>query len=609
MCLKFVADFETTTSEDDCRVWAVAWVNLESVYLPNYGNTLHIENNITSFIDYFKTLKGEHECYFHNLKFDGSFIIDYLLRIGFVNDDTLSEENTFSTLITDAKIFYQIKVRFADIPEINKNGKPKMRKGQPVFNKCIINFKDSLKKIPLRVSDISKAYGVEELKTSIDYEAYRPVGYELTPEEKEYVANDVIIVAKALYQMIVEQGQTSLTISGDALSEFKHRFANVPRGSAKAKKQAEDYFRQFFPLLSKEADDFIRLAYKGGYTYTNPKYQGQLINEGLVYDVNSLYPSQMYQQLLPYGVPVYCKGEIHPTDEYPLFIQHLKCTFTLKEGYLPIIQLKNNPRFHETEYLTHSDSVEELYLTSVDLMMFLEHYEVYDLEFIDGFKFKGRHGVFTKYIDYWMEIKKKEKGGKRQLAKLMLNCLYGKFATAMKALMKEPYLDESEDVKYRTVEKEEREPVYTAMACFITAYARLLMISTAQKCYDRFLYCDTDSLHVVGLDIPPIDIHPKDLGKWKCEGVFCRAKYLRAKTYLESFCCDESGNPIDNPDHLDKWHHTHTEVKCAGMPENVKHEVNYGFFYVGKEFDGKKMPKTVKGGVVLVERTFKIKEH
>ena len=203
--MQFVADFETTTDETDCRVWGVAWVNIDSVNLPNYGNTLRIENSLEKFLDYFKVLEGTHDCYFHNLKFDGSFIIDYLLRNGYTYDDFLTEPNTFSTMITEQKVFYSIKVRFKDRPQINKNGKPKMRKGSPVRKRCVINFKDSLKKIPLKVSQIAKSYGIKEQKTEIDYKMFRPIGYELTDKEKEYITNDVIIVAKALDDMINRQ--------------------------------------------------------------------------------------------------------------------------------------------------------------------------------------------------------------------------------------------------------------------------------------------------------------------------------------------------------------------------------------------------------------------
>ena len=617
--MKFMADFETTTDELDCRVWATAWVNIDSVNLPNYGNTLQMTNNLESFLHYFKSLEGSHECYFHNLKFDGSFIIDYLLRNGYSYDDYLAEPNTFNTMITEQKIFYGIKVRFDDHPQINKNGKPKMRKGRPVFKKCIIHFKDSLKKIPLKVSQIAKAYGLPDEKGIIDYKLKRPIGYQLTEEEKEYIKNDIVIVAKALDIMINHQGQTALTISSDALSDFKHRLANVPRGSSKNKEKADTCFRHFFPELSLESDTFIRHAYKGGYTYCNPKYAGQTVGKGLVYDVNSLYPSCMRDCPLPYGVPVYFTGIPDANEDYPLFITHFKCTFRLKPNHLPTIQLKNNSRFIETEYLTEVDSLEELFLTNVDFKLFEEHYDVFDLEFIDGFYFQSKVGFFEDYIEYWGDIKKNAKDkGQRQLAKLMLNSLYGKFASSTSGVMKEPYLDEEENVKYDVAVKEGRPPVYTALACFTTAWARNKMIRSAQACYDRFLYCDTDSLHVLGLELPDIEIHESELGFWKCEGIFNKAKYLRPKTYLESFC-QIDGKNITSPSDFNQANSDETEVKCCGMPDNMKRLVNYDNFKLGQLYNNtmratddeenyaKLMPKTVKGGVVLVERDFHIK--
>lgn len=617
--MKYVADFETTTDEEDCRVWAVAWVNIDSVYLTDYGNTLRVENNIEKFFDYFKSLTGNHDCYFHNLKFDGSFIIDYLLRHGYTYDDYLTEPNTFNTMITEQKIFYQIQVRFNDKSRINKNGKPTHRKGKPVVDKVIISFKDSLKKIPLKVSQIAKSYGIEEQKTEIDYKKYRPVGYVLTDKEMEYVSNDVIIIAKALYQLINNQGQTCLTISSDALSDFKYRLARIDPKKKKEKKKVEEVFRHWFPELTSEADTFIRRAYKGGYTYANPKYTSQLIGEGLVYDVNSLYPSRMRDCVLPYGVPLYFKGEPEIGKEgYPLFIIHVKCRFELKEGYLPTIQLKNNSRFHETEYLSSVDSVEELYLTSIDFEIFINHYNIYDFEYIDGFYFRGRVGFFEEYIEHWGNIKKStEDKGLRQLAKLMLNSLYGKFASSTSGLVKQPFLNEKEEVNFEPVIKEDRPSVYTALACFTTAHARHLMITTAQTCYDRFLYCDTDSLHVIGTEIPDINIHDKELGFWKCEGVFRQAKYLRAKTYIESFY-QLNGDNISNPKEINTSNGINMEVKCAGMPDNMKQLVTYENFNLGQIYSGrmgqdetksyaKLVPKTVKGGVVLVERDFQIK--
>ena len=188
-----------------------------------------------------------------------------------------------------------------------------------------------------------------------------------------------------------------------------------------------------------------------------------------------------------------------------------------------------------------------------------------------------------------MHIKETTTGALRQLAKLMLNSLYGKFATNPKSRKKIPFLDEDGVVRYKVTEPEERDPVYTAMGAFITAYAREKTIRSAQSVYDRFIYADTDSLHLIGYDIPEgLEVHPTHLGAWKNEGCFSDSVFVRAKTYCEV---------IDGK----------LKVTCAGMPDNVKEQVTLENFRSGSTFGGKLMPRRYKGGIVLESTTFTIK--
>ena len=100
---KFEGDFETTTTPDDVRVWASCLVDIESF------ETSFIGNDIDSF---FKFLKNKNSVvYFHNLKFDGEFILSWLLNHGF-EYSTSHEGGTFETLITDDGLFYSITVYF-----------------------------------------------------------------------------------------------------------------------------------------------------------------------------------------------------------------------------------------------------------------------------------------------------------------------------------------------------------------------------------------------------------------------------------------------------------------------------------------------------------------
>lgn len=121
----------------------------------------------------------------------GSFILNWLLENNFkyVKDKKEAESNTFSTLISDTGLFYQITIWF-------------FKKGKMV-KKAI--FYDSLKIIPMSVKAISKAFNLEETKLQIDYNKERArENYILTEEEKEYIKNDVVIVAKALNTLFKE---------------------------------------------------------------------------------------------------------------------------------------------------------------------------------------------------------------------------------------------------------------------------------------------------------------------------------------------------------------------------------------------------------------------
>ena len=565
-----MADFETTTNPDDVRVWAGCAVDVDSLEVSFIGNDLD------SFMAYLSNKNTK--CYFHNLRFDGEFILYWLFTHGYVFDPgvdadgnrTPLKDKHFRCLITDDGLFYSIEVCFQRVS-------PKKYKK--------VTFYDSLKKLPFKVAVIAKAFELQQSKGEIDYRADRPVGYQMTDEEREYIETDCRIVAEAL-KIQLEQGLTKMTTASDALNWYK-------------KMVGVDKFEKWFPVLPIELDADLRRSYKGGWVYMRPDRKNVRGLSGKQYDINSLYPWAMYVCLLPYGYPMFFEGRPVKDEKYPLFIVHMKCTFELKPGHLPTLQLKNNRRYVETEYLTTSrvkvgrhwdNEPVEMWLTSVDYQLLLDHYELDDVTYINGFKFKGAVGMFKDYIDHWMHIKETTTGALRQLAKLMLNSLYGKFATNPKARKKYPYLDqETGVVKYRYSEYEERDPVYTAMGCFITAYARDKTIRSAQANYARFIYADTDSLKLEGHEEPlDLEVHPTRLGAWKDEGDFTDSKWLRAKTYMVT---------VDGK----------TKVTCAGMPDNVKEKVTYGNFCPGSTFTGKLMPRRYPGGIVLEDTTFTIK--
>ena len=565
---RFTADFETATwLKDESFVWAWALCEIGNV------EKIEIGNSIDGFFERIKKEKNPY-IYFHNLKFDGEFILYYLMTHGYEYVEQQEKRtNTFSTLISDMGLFYQIEVYF----EVGK----KVKK---------VTFIDSLKIINQTVESMPKTFKIPENKLEIDYNKPREVGHELTIDEIAYIKNDVVIVAKAL-EYLFNMGLTRMTAGSNALGEYK-------------KIITMNNFKGLYRHLNYEVDRDIRRAYRGGFTYLNPIYKGLTTGEGEVLDVNSLYPSVMYKEILPFGDPFFYVGEYKDDKVYPLYIQRLTCSFKIKKGKIPTIQIKHS-RFVDNEYLTDSGNEPvALTLTSIDLKLFLEQYDVWDLRYESGWKFKGMRGLFTDYIDKWIKVKNDStisgNKGMRQVAKIMLNSLYGKFATSLDVQGKIPYL-EDDIVKYKLGEKEKKDGVYLPMGAFITAYARDKTIRTSQaikdystKKYgvDMYCYSDTDSVHTL-LPIDELkqfcDIDDVKLGAWKHESHFTRAKFIRQKTYLEE---------IDGE----------IKITCAGLPQKCYDQVSWDNFKEGLKVDGKLAFKHVKGGVNLVETEFTIKE-
>lgn len=549
-----VGDFETTTDPHDCRVWLWAVIGvLDDEY--EWGT------DIDSFVKYLY----DKNCYlwFHNLGFDGSFLIDWLLRNGYEHVKDSPRPGQFTTLISAMGKFYSVDVHW------QKN--------------CRTEFRDSLKKLPMAVSAVSKAFNLEESKGVIDYAKPRPIGYIPTDDELEYVRIDVTIVARAL-KIQIASGLTALTVGSDALREYKNIMGKT-------------VFERLFPILPKETDTDIRKAYRGGFTYADPRYSKRIVKSGSVYDVNSLYPSVMYDRVLPFGEPMWLDGAPRDVEGYPLYITSVTITAKLREHKIPCIQIKGYNIFSATEYQRSIEEPVTLVCTSVDWQLWNDQYDITVHSFNGTWYFMAQVGMFNAYIDKWSAIKEKAEGGLKTIAKLQLNSLYGKFATNPNVTPKIPILDHDR-VRLVLGDDEEREPVYTAMGAFITAYARDFTIRSAQAHYFRFAYADTDSLHLIGTDPVKLEIHPTKLGTWKHEYNFTQAFFMRAKGYTEYHenCSLNSATSCKCKGGL--------ETHIAGLPKAAADQVTFEDYKTGRVFGGKLSPKRVPGGIILEDVGF-----
>lgn len=652
----FACDFETTVykGQVNTEVWASASVELGT-------EDVNIFHSISELYDYFVGLNCNVIAYFHNLKFDGEFWLPFLLiDLGLeqaytkLNDEGTQVEwlrekymknNTFKYSISDKGMWYSIIIKVKD---------------------HFIEIRDSLKLLPFSVKRIGTSFKTKHQKTNMEYAGFRYAGCEITDEEKEYIANDVLVVKEAL-EIMFREGHTKLTIGSCCLAEYKSSIGK------------EDY-AIFHPNVYDiwidknkhkydNAGDWIRKSYRGGWCYLVKGKENRIFTKGTTADVNSLYPSMMSSESgnkYPVGKPKFWTGNfipdeaLHPNRYY--FVR-IKTRFYIKDGKLPFIQIKSSLLYKGTESLETSDVYDretgkyydhyydekgnlcdtrvEMTMTMTDYQLFLEHYEAVDFEILDGCWFYAEVGLFDRYIEKYKKIKLESKDALRELAKLFLNNLYGKMASSTDSSFKVAYVKEDKTIGFIQVREAGKEAGYIPIGSAITSYARNFTIRAAQKNYhgvDKrgFIYADTDSIHcdLETNEIVGIEVHDKNFCCWKLESCWDEAIFARQKTYIEHVThedcvpleelLDKDGNPRK----------PYYNIKCAGMPQKCKDLFNLSMkgykekeddnyteeerkflrvkrdlthFKVGLKVTGKLRPMRIRGGILLVETTYEMR--
>ena len=544
----FVADFETKSEKfylenGYTEIWLYAICD-SNANIVNYGS------NMDEFIYYVKRKLYGKIVYFHNLKFDGSFIIDYLFSRGYEYYDDLTKVNKgFKLLASDTGEFYSLDVKFS--------------KGKQV------HFHDSLKLLPFKVRKIAEDFELPILKGKINYEDYT-----ISDKALNYVYNDVRIVAMALSQ-IKSEGMTKMTTASCAYNMYSSL-------------RDKTFWSVAFPELPTELLKVWRNAYRGGRSQVNRMHKDKILRGVRRYDINSMYPYIMHDFPLPYGQPIKYNGR----DKYDFEIYRVRIGFVLKPNCLPSL-LKKHLSLTEDSYYEETEDIEEMWISNIDLQLVERNYDVYHLEILDTYGFRTSKILFRDYIDYWYGKKLNDKGVKRIVDKFMLNCLYGKFGTNIEKAHKIPYYQDG-IVGYSNSDYAEGKKYYLPVAIAITSYAHLLIDNAIHMTgIDNFVYCDTDSVHTLGT-LPDNMVDAKLLGKFKEEAYETKSKYIRQKCYIT----------LENGEY---------KITCAGLPDELKEDLINTFgdnvmyvFGEGLTVNGKLMPKRVPGGTIFHETTFKI---
>lgn len=640
-----VGDFETTVYEGQTstEVWASALVELHT-------EDVVIHTSILDTFNYLVSLREDLIVYYHNLKFDGTFWLNFLSKkkdyweayIGieqkFLEDEQMPNKS-YSYLISDRGMWYLIKIKTE-------------------FG-YIIEFRDSLKLLPFSVKKIGKDFKTKHQKTEIEYTGFRQENGRLSDQEKDYIANDVLVIKEAL-EITFSQGHNKLTIGSCCMAEFKQTMSYWDFQNLFPNVYEQELDNNVHNYGASSIGEYIHKSYKGGWCYLVKGKENREYSNGLTADVNSLYPSMMSGQsgnVYPTGLPRFWIGEppVYIFQRCFYFFIRIKTRFRIKAGYLPFIQVKSNPLYKPTECLEtsdvrdkygnyHEDYIDiygnrqpakvELTLTCIDYKLFIEHYYLYETEWLDGcyFNAKPAGDIFDEYIEKWKQIKMSSVGAMRTISKLFLNNLYGKMATWINTSFKHAYIKEDGSLGFEIIDQYDGKPGYIPIGSAITSYARNFTIRVAQKNFHGvdapgFIYADTDSIHC---DLKPeelvgVPVHNTEFCHWKLESYWDKAIFVRQKTYIEHIT-HEDGESVERP---------YYNIKCAGMNDKCKYQLNKSLtqepidkydethfnkeqiefmrtprtlkdFKVGLEIWGKLAPKQINGGTLLVETSYKM---
>lgn len=360
-------------------------------------------------------------------------------------------------------------------------------------------------KLPKRVGDL-------------DYEILRTPLTELKEEELGYCERDCLIVYKGISDYIKRYGNQwniPLTQTGTVRRVVKDLLM-----------EDHEYVSFIKKLVPASAEEYKKLQqlFAGGYTHANRKYSGMVLEELLEhYDFASSYPTVMISEKYPMTPWVTSGYEIHEElfDECA-FILHLKFSQLKTKSFNTYMQyskaLSCKGEILDNGRILSAEEV-EIIITEQDYITIKNNYEWEEIEVIESYK-SYKDYLPKKFIEYILELygnktSLKDVEGMEDLymqSKQYINSLFGMCVTAIVQQNIKYNKDGTWEVEkltedivnsklYKLKSNNPREKRYFlsyAWGCWITAYARRNLWKCIESCDKNVVYCDTDSIFVLG---------------------------------------------------------------------------------------------------------------
>lgn len=567
----WIADFETVTENtsyfrehNDTKVLLYYTKDLQGKY-DDMG--VSIDELMLFYMSLGKSIK----VYFHNLSFDGDFLLKWITqRYPMVNK--LEKDKIGFTVLRQGSQLYEIQLRYY----------------QQYYQKYYtIIFRCSYRILSAPVETLGKSVGIAKYKKGEDVNSF----YDVEPKDRlkdydpqflEYCKRDVEIVRLAL--LAFDDAMEWIKTEWPFLGNFKwHGKLTASAISLKLQKSyvRANYHKSIVTGFKHTHFDneLATKFYFGGFTQFNIDLQGKEIkcNNGIGIDINSAHPFSMTKKL-PYGdifemsdfnYKAYNLKQDDVVEFYEIDVESAESIYG-KFAFLanwPKYE-KMNGAMNQFRYLFNCYNFKCFYMRD-EWELLQKLYE------ITGAKIVKHYWCYAApYLKEWVHLMYKFKSdfkeqGKEGLSwtfKILLNSGYGihakrnefdeyyvcKDKNEYDKLMPGTHLTFNKKeyvVSDKVSDLHELENQYIRIiklvippkannkfiACAITAYSRIHLWETMLKIgIENCAYCDTDSIYIHNSpDLKKLDIKldPYELGAWDVENEYSHIFVKGAKSY------------------------------------------------------------------------------
>ncbi len=357
-----------------------------------------------------------------------------------------------------------------------------------LHNKMRIHLRDSMRLMPGSLATLTSQMSTQIKKRDIPkhYKSDMQSFFNDEPElAHAYLKDDVLSLQQVIYKFwsIIYEiegsiGYLPMTLPALAMKVFRKNLGD----------------KIISTPWNKDVKGFTRRAYTGGRVEC---YKAGVHEHVKVYDVNSMYPFAMYQ------FPVPSSHRAGWTSVYlPDKTGFYEIEYTQTDTSIPPIL--RDEKTNDFEYTGSG-----VYAVP-EINLFLEHGTI---TIVKGLIFQHSDKLFEQFIGKYYNLRREaQEAGNEALSyvcKIMMNSLYGKFGQRgikssiikydyekIKELIAAGALITVHDEFASVLEQADVEHEFTAIAAYITAYARVELYKHILASGEGYIYSDTDSVHI-----------------------------------------------------------------------------------------------------------------